>query len=268
MMINSLIENDFFIKACLAGIGISVIAGPLGSVMVWRRMAYFGDTLAHSTLLGVALAVMLNVNVYFGLLGVCLFVSVMLLSFTKDSYLAHDTVLSILSNDILAIGLIVATKIEYIRFDLLGYFYGDILAVDKQDIYWIFGVAIGVLLILAKLWRWLLLITLHEDLAKVAGVPVEIVKWIFVFLMALVFAVTMRLLGMLLIVALFVIPVSSARRLVKTPEMMAFLGSIFSGISVLLGVFLSLYYDLPTGPSIVIVATIIFFMSLSKKLAN
>jgi zinc transport system permease protein len=155
---------------------------------------------------------------------------------------------------------------EHIRFDVLGYFYGDILAVSKQDIYWIFGIVFVVLLILARLWRWILLITLNEDLAKVSGIPIVAVNWIFVLLMAMVFAVAMKLLGVLLIAALFVIPVSSARRLVKTPEMMAVLGSRFSGVSVVCGIFLSIAYDLPTGPSIVIVATIIFLISLSKKL--
>jgi zinc transport system permease protein len=268
MIINWLIENDFFIKAILAGLGISIIAGPLGSIIVWNRMTFFGDTLAHSTLLGVALAMIFNVNIYFGLIGICLLASMMLLNFTEKSQLTSDTALNILSSTILAFGLIAATKIKDVRFDLLGYFYGDILAVDQDDIYWILGISLGTLLVLIKLWKWLLLIILHEDLAKVEGIPVARVKLAFVLIMALVFAVTMRLLGMLLIAALFVIPIASARRFAQTPELTAIFGSIFSGIAVISGVSLSLYYDLPTGPTIVIIAAMIFLMSLNKKSIN
>lgn len=266
IMINWLLENDFILNALLAGIVISIIAGPLGSIMIWRRMAYFGDTLAHSTLLGVAIATMLNANAYFGLIGICLLVSAILLSFSKHSKFTNDTILSILSNTILAVGLIAATKITNVRLDLLGYFYGDILSVDTNDLYWILGVSFFALIVLIKLWRWLLLTTLHEELAKVEGIPVAKVKWLFVLLIALVFAITMRLLGMLLLVALFIIPASSARRFSKTPEAMAILGSIFSMVAVILGLLLSVYYDWPTGPSIVVVAAAIFVMSLSKKL--
>ena len=265
MIINWFVENDFFLKAVLAGLSISIVVGPLGSIMVWRKMAYFGDTLAHSTLLGLGVAFLLNANVYFGLISICLLVSIILLFFSNKKQFANDTVLSILSNTILAIGLILITKSTSIRFDLLGYFYGDILAVDTNDIYWCFGIAIITLFILTKLWDWLLLITLHEDLARVEGVSVEKVKWSFVFIMAIVFAISMRLLGMLLVVALFIIPVASARRLVKNPEGMAILGSIFSGISIISGLLLSLYYDWPTGPAIIVMATFIFILSLFKK---
>ena len=264
-MINWLCTQDFIVKAAIAGLSISVIAGPLGSLMIWRRMAYFGDTLAHSTLLGVALAAMLNANVYFGLISVCLLVAALLLTLTKNLQFAPDTILTILSNTILAGGLIAATKIEHVRLDILSYFYGDILAVDNLDLSWIIGVCVFTLVVLFKIWRWLLLATLHEDLAKVEGVPVKTVQWLFVLLLALVFAICMRLLGMLLIVALFVIPASSAIRLAKTPEGMAILGSLFSAIAVIAGLLLSTYYDWPTAPAIVVVAAGIFIITLTRK---
>ena len=162
-------------------------------------------------------------------------------------------------------GLIAATKIEHVRLDILSYFYGDILAVDNLDLSWIIGVCVFTLVVLFKIWRWLLLATLHEDLAKVEGVPVKTVQWLFVLLLALVFAICMRLLGMLLIVALFVIPASSAIRLAKTPEGMAILGSLFSAIAVIAGLLLSTYYDWPTAPAIVVVAAGIFIITLTRK---
>lgn len=266
MFHNWLILNNFCLQAGLAGLGISIIAGPLGAIMLWRNMAYFGDTLAHSALLGVVLAVMFKVNIYFGLLGICLLVAILLFTITSRQQLTNDAILNILSNSILAIGLLIASKLEYIRLDLLGYFYGDILAINLTDIYYIMATVIIVLLMLWYLWRRLLLITLHEDLAKVAGIAVARVKLIFVLLMALVFAVTIKLFGMLLLVALLVIPVASARKLATTPEMMALLGSIFSAIAVILGLMLSLAYDLPTGPAIVVVATLNFLLFyLGKK---
>lgn len=253
---------DFLSKAFLAGVGIALAAGPLGSVIVWRRMANFGDAMGHTTLLGVCFAVLLNIHLYIGLFAVCLLAAVLLVILSRQKQLANETLISILAQTILAVGLILASFQPGLRLDLLSYLYGDILSVDLNDLYWIAMVDVLVWAVLFKTWTWILSSTIHEDLARVEGVPVLYVRWILMILMALVFAIAMKLVGVLLITALLVLPASTARQWAKSPEAMVGLACLMGVLSVGLGILLSTYWDWPTGPAIVVVAFALFLLSL------
>lgn len=255
-------ELDFIAKALLAGSGIALAAGPLGSIMVWRRMANFGDALGHTTLLGVCLAALLNIHLYLGLFALCILTAMMLAGLSRQKQLANETLLTILAQSILAFGLIFATHLEGIRIDLLGYLFGDILSVDNYDLLWILGVDVLVIAVLFTIWPNVLRMIIHEDLARVEGVPVDYIKWSLMILLASIFAIAMKLVGALLITALLIIPASSARKFAKTPEMMAFLGSLLGVLAVIVGIGLSNYSDIPTGPAIVAMAFAIFILTL------
>ncbi len=249
---------DFITRAVLAGMGIALVAGPLGSLIVWRRMANFGDALAHSTLLGLCFALLLHINIYIGVTSVCILVACALGFLSRKQHLANDTILCMLAYAALAIGLILATVLKGIRVDLLGYLYGDILSVNHADLIWIYGVDLMVFLSFLKIWRPILSMTVHEDLARVEGVPVRKLQWILVIIMAIVFSVAMKLVGILLITALLIIPASSARQIAKTPESMAVIASLVGMISVLGGIQISYTWDWPAGPAIVVVAMVVF----------
>ena len=253
---------DFIGRAIMAGMGIALVAGPLGSIIVWRRMANFGDALAHSTLLGLCFALLLNIHIYIGVTAICMIVACLLAVLSRRHHLANDTILSILAYTTLAIGLILATLIKGVRIDLLAYLYGDILAVNELDLIWIYSVDVIAILVLLKIWRQILSMTVHEDLARVEGVSVNSVQWCLTLLMAIVFAIAMKLVGILLITALLIIPASSARQLAKTPEQMAILASILGAIAVYFGIRISANWDWPAGPAIVVVAMIIFVLSI------
>ena len=253
---------DFIGRAIMAGMGIALVAGPLGSIIIWRRMANFGDTLAHSTLLGLCFALLLNIHVYIGVTVICMMMACFLAVLSRRHHLANDTILSILAYTTLAVGLILATLIKGVRIDLLAYLYGDILAVNELDLIWIYSVDVIVILVLLKIWRQILSMTVHEDLARVEGVLVNSIQWCLTLLMAIVFAIAMKLVGILLITALLIIPASSARQLAKTPEQMAILASILGTIAVYLGIRISANWDWPAGPAIVVVAMIIFVFSI------
>jgi zinc transport system permease protein len=263
-----LIQFDFLAKALLAGLGVALVAGPLGSLIVWRRMANFGDVMGHSTLSGVCLALLLNMHLYFGLFAVCILTAIVLAGLSRQKQLANETLLSILAQTVLALGLIFASLQEGVRVDLLGYLYGDILAINSEDLYWILGIDVLVWLVLVKQWRSLLSITIHEDLARVEGVPVDLVKWAFMILIAAVFAIAMKLVGALLIIAMLIIPASTARTFAKTPESMVTLACVFGVISVVVGITLSNYWDWPTGPAIVVVSFALFIMSYILALTH
>ncbi len=254
--------DDFLIRALLGGIGVALAAGPLGSFIVWRRMAYFGDTLAHSGLLGVGLGLLLDLNQGLGVILVCAFLAVSLVLLQRQQRLATDTLLGILSHTALSLGLVALAFLETVRVDLVSYLFGDILAVTQTDLYWIWSGGLLALGVLALLWRPLLAMTVHEELARVEGVAVFRVRLIFMLLIAVVIAVAMKVVGILLITALLIIPAATARRFARTPEVMAGLASLLGCLAVGLGLWASLIWDTPAGPSVVVAMALLFGLSL------
>lgn len=255
--------DDFIINALLAGIGLALLAGSLGCVVVWRRMAYFGDTLAHSALLGVALAVSAEILPIIGVAVVGIVLASLLFWLEKKQELSTDTLLGIMSHSALALGLIVLSYAQNqgSNIDLMAYLFGDILAVSREELVWIYAGAVLVLSMFAYLWRDLLSISVHEELARTDGVSVNKTRFMFMLLLALTVAVAIKVVGVLLITALLIIPAASARLYSKTPLQMVVLSMLFAILSVLLGLTSSLYWDMPAAPSIVLAASMVFFAS-------
>ncbi len=250
--------DDFVIRALAAGCGIAALAGPLGSFVVWRRMAYFGDTLSHSALLGVTLGYLLGINPMIGVMAVCVALALALVALQRRRTLAADTLLGILSHGSLSLGLVALAFLETLRIDLMAYLFGDILSVTVVDLAWIYGGGAVALAGLALLWRRLLAVTVDEDLARVEGMPVDALRLAFMLLIALVIAIAMKVVGILLITSLLIIPAAAARRFARTPESMAALASLFGVVAVVAGLMASLHWDLPGGPSVVVAAAALF----------
>lgn len=255
--------DDFVLRAVAAGLGVALVAAPLGCFVVWRRMAYFGDTLSHSALLGVALGVILHVNPMLGVLLAALGCGVLLFVLQRFGEFASDTILGILAHSTLAAGVVVLSFFEHIRVDLFAYLFGDILAVLPEDLLWIALGGTTVLVMLIFLWRPLLSTTVQPDLAAVEGVPVVWVRLAFILLLAIVVAVAMRIVGILLITSLLVIPPATARRLARTPIQMAVIAAALAAVAVVTGLAGSLVWDTPTGPSMVVAAALLFVAVLA-----
>lgn len=253
---------DFLWMALAAGIGLAIVAGPLGSFVVWRRMAYFSDTLSHSALLGVALAIVLSLPVPLMVSFLCVMLASSLLFFQHKKALSTDTLLGILAHASLALGLFVVSFIDDLHIDLMAYLFGDMLSVLPQDLLWIYGGGALVLALLLRLWKPLLAITVHEELAKVEGLAVEKIKLCLMIMLALVIAVAIKIVGVLLISALLIIPAATARRFSHSPEMMAALASVIGCLGVAGGLATSYQWDTPAGPSVVVVCFAFFLVSL------
>ncbi len=254
--------DDFLLRALAAGIGVALVAGALGCFIVWRRMAYFGDALSHSALLGVTLGLILGIDLNLGIFAACALFALLLVALQRQRTLAGDTLLGILAHGALATGLVAIAFFETLRIDLLSYLFGDILAVDRHDLYWIYGGGALVLAALAGLWRWLLAISVHEDLARVEGVPVGAVRLALMLLIAVVIAASVKIVGVLLITSLLIIPAATARRFARSPEQMAVVAAFAGALASVLGLVASFQWDTPAGPSIVVAATVLFVLSL------
>lgn len=254
--------DDFVVRAVLAGIGVALVAGPLGSFVVWRRMAYFGDALSHSALLGVGLGFLLGLDPSFGIVAVCVALALLLVLLQRQKTLASDTVLGIMAHSALSLGLVVVAFMETLRVDLMTYLFGDVLAVTRTEIGWIFGTAFLALAVLVAIWRPLLSITVHEELARVEGVRVTLVRLVFMILIAVVIAAAMKVVGILLVTSLLIIPAATARHFARTPERMAVLAAVAGCVAVVGGIQGSLVFDTPAGPSVVVAAAGLFALSL------
>jgi len=255
--------DDFILRALLAGLLIVLVTGPLGCVVVWRRMAYFGDTLAHSALLGTALALLFDMSPVVGVVMLGLVLSVLLMVLQRNVKLSADTLLGILAHGSLATGLVVfaAMQNQGMRVDLMAYLFGDILAVSWTDLLWMLAGVVLVLICMAYLWRSLLALSVHEELAISDGVSVTAVRLSFMLLMALVVAVAMKLVGILLITALLIIPAATARLFARSPETMALFSVSMGMLAVVLGLVMSMFWDTPAGPSVVVMSVVLFFIS-------
>ena len=254
--------DDFFIRAVIGGIGVAVLAGPLGCFIVWRRLAYFGDTLSHSALLGVAIALLLELNITFTVFIISVIVAMLLLLLQRQAQLSSDALLGLLAHATLAVGLVVLAFMTWVRVDLMGFLFGDILAINTTDIViiWIGGLA--VLAALALIWKPLFAATVNYEIAVAEGLKPDRANFFFMVLMAAVIAISMKIVGVLLITALLIIPAATARRFAITPEMMAIVASIIGAASVWIGLEGSLRWDTPAGPSIVVAALLGFILSL------
>jgi zinc transport system permease protein len=221
-------------------------------------MAYFGEALSHSALLGAALGLVLGISSDLMVIGVCIASALLLPLLERARELASDTLIGILAQAALSLGVVLIAFHQGLRIDLFAYLFGDILSVSDHELPILAGGAVLVLVALRLLWRPLLSVAVDQDVARVEGVKVEVVRLAFMLLIALVVAVAAKLVGVLLVTAMLIIPAASARCFARSPEMMAVLAAVFGILAVSAGVGVSFHFDAPTGPCIVLAATVIF----------
>ena len=256
--------DDFFIRALIAGIGIALVTGPLGCFIIWRRLSFFGDTLSHSALLGVTIAFFFEINIAFSVFLISSAIALILLKLQKTTKLPGDALLGLLAHSSLAVGLVVIGFLTTIRFDIMGLLFGDILAVNEIDllIIWIGGALI--LLILKFIWKPLFASTVNHELAEAEGMNPDKVNAIFTVLLAAIIAISIKIVGLLLITGMLIMPAAMARNISNNPLQMVNLSIVGGLLSVIIGLYSSLQINTPSGPSIITAALFLFCLTLIK----
>lgn len=248
---------DEFLLRALIGAGIlAAMLGPLGAFVVWRHMAYFGDTIAHSALLGVALSLLTAgaLPMTPAIFLVAITVALVLARHARDTRFHADTLLGILAHGTLALGIVLVALNDDVQVDVNAYLFGDVLAITWRDVGVLALLAVLVLGVVKLQWRTLLMSTIDPAIAQVEGINVARQQLILTLLLAAVIAVAIKLTGVLLITALLIMPAAAARYLAQTPVQMAALASFVGIASVSAGLFGSLQLDAPTGPMMVVSA--------------
>jgi len=258
----TILFDPFMLRALAAGVAVAAIAAALGCFVVWRRMAYFGDSLAHGSLLGISLGLVLGLNTGLSSLIFCLIYALLLAWLNQKRIYATDTLLGILAHGALSFGILSISLAGLQRVDLYLYLFGDILTVQMDDVLWMYGggaVALGLLI-----WQWpsLVLTTLHEELAKAEGVSTFRAQLVFMVLMAVVVALSTRMVGILLTTSMLIIPAATARHIARSPEAMAVFASLLGILAVVVGLGASVGLDTPSGPTIVSASALIFVFVL------
>lgn len=256
---------SFMLFALVGGIGLALIAAPLGVFVVWQRQSYFGATLAHSALLGVSIGLFLETNLTLTVIITSLIIAWAIFRLSQYKQLSSDTLLGILAHSSLAFGLIIISLQDNVQIDLMSYLFGDVLSIESSDLLLMLLVGVLILIFYRLHWNDLLNITLNQELAQVEGVPVKKVQLQFILLLAFMIALSMKIVGVLLVTSLLIIPAAAARRLSSSPEKMLWISMLLGMLSVILGLMASFFADLPTGPAIVLAATLIFLLLLNKK---
>ena len=257
-----MLSNPIFLNALLAGLGVAVAAAPLGCFIIWRRMAYFGDATAHAALLGVALALALNISILSGVMIIAFLVALSLYQLQRNGF-STDTSLGVIAHAALAFGLVGVSVIDGPQISLDAFLFGDILIITHSDLLTIWtGAAIVVGFLY---WRWSALLTsiLNPDLAYASGLNPQREFLGMTLLLAILVAVAIKVVGALLITAMLIIPAAAARPLTRSPEMMAIIAICIGCLSAFLGMMLSIQFDTPTGPTIITAASVIFVATLA-----
>ena len=245
--------DPFLLRALGAGLGLAVVAAPLGCVVVWRRMAYFGETIATASLLGIAAGLALHVDLTLAVTITALLVAAALTALGRQTAVPADSLLGLLHHTALAAGVIATASLKTPGIDLTSYLFGDVLAVSNADLA---GIGLGggaVLTALALLWEPLIRLSVHEELAAAEGVPAERVKLAVTILIAVTVALAMKVAGALLAIAFLVVPAAAARPLAGSTGSMALIAALVAAASVVAGLGLSAAWDAPAGPAIVLV---------------
>ena len=254
------ITDPFIIRGILAGIAVALISGLVGCFVVWRRMSYYGESIAHSSLLGVGLGILMGIGINLGVIFTCLLFGIIFLWLQQSKVLSSDTLLGVLAHLALSVGVIVISM-NRVKIDIHSFLFGDILTVTQNDLWGMYLAVLVVVIIICLNWSSLLLVTIDEDLAKAEGVNPLFINLLLTSILTIVVAVSIQIIGLLLITSMLIIPAAASRRLVNSPETMAVVATVIGILSVIIGIFLSVEIDAPSGPSIVVVSASLFFLS-------
>ncbi|MGE3230308.1 MAG: metal ABC transporter permease [Hyphomicrobium sp.] len=256
--------EPFLVRALAASLALAVVAAPLGSLVIWNRMAYFGETVSQASLIGIALGLFLGVDITLPVILVTLVVAGFLILLSRQKIVPLDAILGLMHHGALALGVIATLSLSGPAVDLMGYLFGDIFAVTTSDLYWVFGGGAVVLAAVAWLWQPMLRLAVHEELASAEGVNRDRVRAVFIVLLSLTIAIAIKIVGALLVIAFLIVPAVAARPFSATPERMAALAAVIAAASVVLGIMLSVNFDVPGGPAIVLFMAVIAGLSVAS----
>lgn len=259
------LSYGFIQRALIAGIITAIVSAALGVFVLLRRMSFFSDAIAHASLLGVALGLLLNINMTVGAIAVSILIGISIASMAKDRTLASDTIIGVVFSSSVALAVFIISLMDSVSVDLTSLLFGDILAVSKVDIWFTVVVAVLTIIFIRVFSKSMLKMIFNRDLAGVESKTVEMMDYLFLALLAVVIAVSLKIVGAILISALIIIPAATAQNISRNIRQMFVISIIVGIVSVILGMFFSFIFDSPSGSTIVLVSSVLFIVSILFK---
>lgn len=260
--------DDFLIRSLLAGVLMVLVAAPMGCLMVWQRMAFLADTLGHASVLGVALGFIMSLHPMVGVFVIILVIMLIVWQTNAKPRALSESTLAIISHTGLASGILLLSVSGFANISLESILFGDLLATSTQDIAFIGFTVLVLVFLLWQHWNAFVAISVSPEIAQAEGIPVQKIQFILYLMIALLIAVMMKIMGVLLIGAMLVIPVNSARVFSRSPEQMLLFGMLYGLLSLFSGIGISWQLDLQTGPAIVVMAAFWLIFSLTVQKAR
>lgn len=260
-------EFEFLIIAIIGAIGIALNCGILSPFVFWRKMGYFGDSLAHSSLLGINIGLILHISTSITIIisSVIFGISLTFLTnyFRKD--ISEDILLGILSHGFLSLGILLVYILELQYSDIHSYLFGDIFLMSYENIVFIYAVLIIIAWVFYKYWDSLILYIAHTELAEAEGISAFSMNQIITLSITAIIALSVQIIGVIIITSLLIIPPAIAKQFANSAKEMVVYACLVGLISVISGISLSLYFDIPSSPTIVVVQFLLFFCSFFIK---
>ncbi len=249
-------------RAFLAAGFASVVCALVGTFVVLKGLAFMGDAVAHSSLAGMSVAYFLGGNIFWGALGWAVPASLLITFISRKANLRLDASIGIIFASGFALGIVLMSRVTGYAADLFGLLFGNILGISWAEVALIGGIAAAVSLVIAAFYKELLFTSYDATMSAASGIPVRLMQYLLPVLVGVTTVASLKAVGIVLVLALLVTPSATAMLLARRmPSIMAY--SVAVGlIATVLGLYLSFYADLPSGPSIVLVATGLFLLAL------
>ncbi len=253
---------SFMIRAFLAGGVVAIIAPIMGTFLVAKRYSLMADSLAHVSLAGVAIGLLLGIYPVYTAIAVAIITAVVIEKLRTQRNVSGEVALAMFLSGGLAIAIVLIGLGQGFSVDLFSYLFGSITTVREVDVTVIFGLGIAIVLIVAVLYHALVYLSFDEEAALVSGIPTKALNMLIMVLTALTVSISMRIVGVLLIGALMVIPVVTAMQLRQSFGRTMICAIAFSILAVVIGLFLAYFLNLAAGGTIVVVSLLLFAITI------
>ncbi|EHJ08337.1 metal ABC transporter permease [Staphylococcus simiae] len=258
--IKDIFEFNFLQNALITSVVIGVICGVVGCFIVLRGLALMGDAISHAVLPGVAISYMMGINFFYGAVLFGIMAALGIGFVNQNSKIKNDSAIGIVFSSFLALGVLLVTKAQS-AIDLTEVLFGNVLTVNQEDRTLTFIVAAVVLILIIVFYKAFLVSSFDPTIAQAAGMPVKLIHYTMMILLTLVTVASLQTVGVILVVSLLITPASTAYLLAEKLSIMIVISASIGALSSIIGLFLSVQYNLPSGVVIVLVITVIFIIT-------
>ncbi|MBC5806597.1 MAG: manganese ABC transporter permease [Candidatus Eremiobacter antarcticus] len=257
------LHNDFMVRAFVAATLIGLVCSITGVYVVLRNLSFIGDGLAHASFAGIVIAYLLKFNLYLGGLIFAVVTALGIGAVSKKSEVSLDTSIGVLFTASFALGIMLMSRVRNYVVDLQDFLFGNILAIDRRDIFIVAVLVVLVLSIVALFYKELLFASFDPITAAANGIPIEALSYLLLVLLAVTIIVSLQAAGIVLVAALLVTPAATAYQLTNRFGWMMFISACVGVVSAIVGLYASYYLNVASGSTIVLVATAWFFLAIA-----